>query len=323
MSWLAQKIEQNWQKPAIFNFWLLPLWLLFVLISSLRRWYYRLFPAASTFSPVVVIGNISVGGTGKTPLIEYLLAESKKRGLQAGVIARGYGGKAQQYPLRLSENTKVAESGDEPFMLYRNSQAPFVVDPVRKRALQALAAENLDVVFSDDGLQHYGLGRDYEVVVVDSKRGFGNGWLLPIGPLREPISRLNRVDLVLKNGADFKLCPTKFVQIKTGIEMPVEAFVKAHLNTPIKAMAGIGNPERFFNTLKELGLNPKSEPLADHHAFASRDLADKMLTIMTEKDAVKCLELADNQHWYLKVEVVPSTPAKAQIDALFSKIKKE
>lgn len=323
MNWLAQQIEKNWQRSAFYNSWLFPFWLLFVLISSVRRFYYRVFPAQSYFSPVVVIGNISVGGTGKTPLIEYLLKESKKRGLKAGVIARGYGGQAQQYPLRLDEQTLVEQSGDEPFMLYQNSQVPFVVDPVRTRAVKALLGDKLDVIFSDDGLQHYGLARDYEVVVVDAQRGFGNGWQLPIGPLREPISRLEQVDLVLKNGEDFRFKPSQFVHLKTGEQCSVEAFVQKHDSAQIKALAGIGNPQRFFNSLNELGLCPDCEPLSDHHAFSADDLADKRLTIMTEKDAVKCLKIADNQHWYLKVELVANTQAQAKIDDLFAAIKKE
>lgn len=323
MSWLARTIEKNWQRPAIYNSWLAPLWLLFVLVSWLRQRYYQLFPAKSTFSPVVVVGNISVGGTGKTPLIDYLLKQSAKRGLNAGVIARGYGAKAPHYPFRLTDASQVEESGDEPFMLYQNNQVPFVIDPVRPRALQALMDDKLDVVFSDDGLQHYALARDYEIVVVDKKRGFGNGWRLPIGPLREPVGRLKQADMVLTNGQDFSLKPSAFINLKTHEQLLPCEFVNRYAGVDIKALAGIGNPERFFMTLKELGLTPKCCALEDHHAFSSQDLADKMLTVMTEKDAVKSVKWANTQHWYLKVDVCVTTESEPKIDALFKAIKKD
>lgn len=319
-STLAHHISQNWYLSPWRNSYLAPLWLLFVLLSGLRRLYYRLRPAKALFSPVVIVGNISVGGTGKTPLIEYLLKQCHQQGLKAGVIARGYGG-AGDYPLRLDKHTSVAQAGDEPVMLYHNCPVPFVVDPKRNRALASLLNENLDVIFSDDGLQHYALARDYEIVVIDGARGFGNGWRLPIGPLREPISRLQQADLVLQQGHDFVLKPCEFINLHTQQTLSVADFIQQYATMPIKAIAGIGNPERFFHSLKALGLKPDVQAFKDHYPFSQTDLDATMLTVMTEKDAIKCASFASSQHWYLKVSLMPTNAMQQRIDTLLTNLK--
>ena len=186
MKKLALRIEQNWYKPFWHNLWLLPLWCLVALFVFCKRQLFLMRPKTVSAVPIVVVGNISVGGTGKTPLITYLVTQAREFGLKPAIISRGYGGRSTAYPLLLNDNIAVEESGDEPYLLYHRLQCPVVVDPDRARAAQTAAEQGVDVIFSDDGMQHYAMARDAEILVVDGKRFFGNGWLLPIGPLREP-----------------------------------------------------------------------------------------------------------------------------------------
>ncbi len=316
---LAKKISANWYLSPWRNSYLAPLWLLFIILSNIRRCYYRLRPPKALFTPVVIVGNISVGGTGKTPFIEYLLEQCHKRNLKAGVISRGYGGKGN-YPLRVNAQTGVAQAGDEAVMLYHNYPIPLAVDPKRPQALASLLNENLDVVFSDDGLQHYALARDYEIVLIDGARGFGNGWCLPIGPLREPIARLQKADLVLTQGQDFILESVYFKNLKSQQCLSLNDFIQQYKNEKLHAIAGIGNPQRFFNSLKALGLDPKCQSFSDHHPFSKADLNANIHTLMTEKDAIKCVQFASNKHWYLKVKVKPKETMQQRIDRLLTQI---
>ncbi|MDF1762866.1 MAG: tetraacyldisaccharide 4'-kinase, partial [Oleibacter sp.] len=207
---LAKSIERHWYGSATGNLYLLPLWLIFVVLSSLRRTYYRVFPAKPSNTPVIVIGNIAIGGTGKTPLIAYLALRAKVLGLNPGIVSRGYGGTCDRYPLLVDQNTDVCHSGDEPALLFHTLQCPVVVDPNRAAAVAMLSdlshqdTDNyVDIILSDDGLQHYAMARQAEIIVSDKTRGMGNGWCLPIGPLREPVARLKQADLHLVNGSDF------------------------------------------------------------------------------------------------------------------------
>ncbi|MEH6607669.1 MAG: tetraacyldisaccharide 4'-kinase [Pseudomonadales bacterium] len=262
--------------------------------------------------PVLVVGNISVGGTGKTPVIVALVNFLIQQGLKPGVVSRGYGGKAAEYPLSLTENTRAAEAGDEPVLIFRRCACPVVVGPDRVACAQQLLTENaVDVILSDDGLQHYALDRDLEIAVIDGKRGLGNGLLLPAGPLREGPERLQEVNWVLVNGGnwgrsgidtvDFFVRPDRFINMDSG-----EALAAAQwLNSPCHAVAGIGHPERFFDTLEHLGIEFQSHCFPDHHNFTASDIdfAEKVAVVMTEKDAVKCFSFADKRHWYLSVSV--------------------
>lgn len=272
--------------------------------------------------PVIVVGNIAVGGTGKTPLVLALSRALHDRGITAGVLSRGYGGRAPQYPYTVVADSDVRHTGDEARLLRRHSSGPMVVDPERSRGLQALIDEGrCDVVISDDGLQHYRLWRDIEIVVVDGARGLGNGWTLPAGPLREPPARLAQVDYVVINGANrvfsedrlsagetpvttMRLVPEYWVNVKTGARADVQALpIPPALRDDIQALAGIGNPQRFFDTLSELGLAANCHRYADHHAYSAVELAfarDKVL-LMTEKDAVKCEAFAGEHWWSLVV----------------------
>jgi len=310
-----------WYNKAGWLIVLRPLSLLFNWLASRRRQKQEAAQQQAEV-PVIVVGNIAVGGTGKTPLVLALSRALHDRGITAGVLSRGYGGRAPQYPYRVTADSDVRHTGDEARLLRRHNAGPMVVDPERRRGLQALIDEGrCDVVISDDGLQHYRLWRDIEIVVVDGARGLGNGWSLPAGPLREPPARLAQVDYVVINGANrvfsedqlsagdtpvttMRLVPEYWVNVKTGERADVQALpIPAALSDDIQALAGIGNPQRFFDTLGELGLAASCHGYDDHHVYSAVELAfarDKVL-LMTEKDAVKCETFAGEHWWSLVV----------------------
>ena len=318
---LAARIERNWYGSVLGNLWLLPLWPLVWVVVHLRRWRFLRNPPEANPVPVVVVGNITVGGTGKTPLITLLAERARALGLRPAVVSRGYGAKAPQYPLDLTADTLVEHSGDEPRLLFNRLNAgasfcPVVVDPERRRAVAELA-DRADIVFSDDGLQHYAMARAAEIVVVDHARGFGNGWLLPLGPLREPLARLKTVDLVLRNGADFQVQPTALVNAVSGEQIALHSFQ----GREVVAVSGIGNPQRFYGSLCSLGMQPQEHSFADHHQFQPDDLAFHQQTpdlplVMTEKDWVKCRNFARPDWWYLQVSAVAQPEIEARLDSL-------
>jgi len=290
---------------------LLPLSWLYGLVSGGIRLCYRLGIKRAWRAPVpvVVVGNLTAGGNGKTPVVIWLVEQLTQRGLRVGVVSRGYGGKAASYPLLLNEQTTTAEAGDEPVLIYQRTGAPVAVAPNRAEAVRALLAQhNVQIVITDDGLQHYRLARDVEIVVVDGVRRFGNGWWLPAGPMRERAGRLKSVDAVITNGGvphvgeiPMRLAPGQAVNLLTGERCNV-----AQLQNVV-AMAGIGHPPRFFATLEACGVRPqKCVPLADHQALSAhgvRALLNAGQTLlMTEKDAVKCRAFAEDNWWYLPVD---------------------
>jgi tetraacyldisaccharide 4'-kinase len=288
---------------------LAPFSLLYAVVIFLRRLLYRsgVFAAARADVPVIVIGNITVGGTGKTPLTLALIERLRAAGYRPGVVSRGYGGRAPHYPLRVEADSSSAEAGDEPVMLVRRSGVPLMVDPRRGRAAaELLARTDCDVVLCDDGLQHYALARDIEIAVVDAARGLGNGWLLPAGPLREPRARLQTVDFLVANGeggewpqafrmrlqsAAWRSCST------TDIAPPAPG-------SRIHAVAGIGNPDRFFAQLRAEGFSVIEHAFPDHHAYSTADLnfGDNLPLVMTEKDMVKCRGIVPDNAWYVPVD---------------------
>lgn len=267
--------------------------------------------------PVIVVGNITLGGTGKSPLVAWLAGWLVAQGWTPGIVSRGYGGKAPSYPLLVTADTNVAESGDEPLMLAQQTGLPVVADPNRVRGVQALVEKGCDIILSDDGLQHLALDRDIELVVVDGARGLGNGRCLPAGPLRESPSRLQRVDAVIVNGESqpslpltpsilqsattMQLAPLCWRRLDDGARFPLAPLP---FTLPVHAVAGIGHPERFFRTLSALGVEGECHPLADHQHFSADALsfADTRPVIMTAKDAVKCYALAPPNSWVLDVE---------------------
>ncbi|MEN0614371.1 tetraacyldisaccharide 4'-kinase [Klebsiella indica] len=292
---------------------LLPLSWLYGLVSGLIRLSYKRGwrKAWRAPIPVVVVGNLTAGGNGKTPVVIWLVEQLRQRGIRVGVVSRGYGGKAASYPLLLNADTDTAEAGDEPVLIYQRTGAPVAVSPSRSDAVQALLAGNdLQIIITDDGLQHYRLARDKEIVVIDGVRRFGNGWWLPAGPMRERASRLHSVDAVIVNGGlprsgeiPMQLRPGQAVNLLTAEQRDV-----ARLENVV-AMAGIGHPPRFFATLESCGVQPvKAVALADHQALQPRDVAalatSQQTLLMTEKDAVKCRKFAQANWWYLPVDAI-------------------
>lgn len=310
-----ESLESAWYRSFSWVLLLLPLSWLFRAVSGSRRFYYQRINSLCPLPvPVIVVGNISVGGTGKTPLLAALVVIFQAQGYHPGIVSRGYGGSATRYPLLVSETSTPDKVGDEPLLL--SSLCPVVVDPDRYRAARYLL-ENTDcnLIFSDDGLQHYRLPRNIEIVVIDGERGIGNGHCLPAGPLREPLSRLETVDFVVANetvaslsiphqGA-FKLSPAHFRHLATGESVDVDNWSRERR---VHAVAGIGNPARFAHTLTSLGFEPILHPLPDHHRFTGEELCfeDNLPVIITAKDAVKCAADCDDNVWVLDVEALPN-----------------
>lgn len=312
---LARLIERNWYRSWVYNIWLLPLWpLVALLVYHKRRRFLRQLPEAAKV-PVVVVGNITVGGTGKTPLITWLVDEARALGLKPGIVSRGYGSRADHYPLILTDTTSAAEGGDEPVMLYQRLGCPVVVDPQRSRAVDELSGR-VDIIFSDDGLQHYGMARAAELVVVDAKRKFGNGWLLPVGPLREPVTRLATVDKVLLNGEDFTVEPAAIRNALTAEVVPSERLA----GMTVHAVSGIGNPQRFYDTLKALGATVVEHAFPDHHDFSEADFDfardAEQIVVMTEKDWIKCRAFARSDWWVVTVKAVLNKDVQDELQRL-------
>jgi tetraacyldisaccharide 4'-kinase len=273
--------------------------------------------------PVVVVGNLTVGGTGKTPLILWLIEHCRQRGLRVGVVSRGYGARPAQLPWRVQADQSPGVAGDEPLLIVQRSAVTLMIDPDRGRAVAALlAAEPLDLILSDDGLQHYRLARDLELVLIDAARGLGNARCLPAGPLREPVERLLSVDALLYNGASsdpqggyaFGLRPRALVNLRSGEQCPLTHFSPQQ---QLHAVAGIGNPQRFFDTLETLHWRPIPHAFADHAQYSAELLkfSPALPVVMTEKDAVKCRAFAADDWWYLVVDAEPSAAFIAWFDA--------
>ncbi len=302
--------------PALWP--LLPISWLFRLLVALRRLLFRFgwIPSFRLPVAVIVVGNLTVGGSGKTPLVLWLAARLQEYGWQPGIISRGYGGKGGEGVLSVGVDSDAELVGDEPVLLARRSGVPVVVGQNRVAAGKAmmLAHPECNVLISDDGLQHYRLERSVELVVLDG-RGVGNGQLLPAGPLREPVSRLDGVTAVVRNGASASGSEMRQIVPCFPMRLIADAFYSLNdrgqtcravdlRGKPLHAMAGIGDPMRFFAQLTALGLEFEAHPFPDHHAYQQDDLAfaNGCVLLMTEKDAVKCTGLALSEAWVLPVE---------------------
>lgn len=319
MAW----IEHHWQHITPVSVLLYPLSLLYGAVTAARRAAYRvgMLESARLPVPIVVVGNLSVGGTGKTPLTLWLAAFLGARGRKPGIVCRGYGGRASA-PRPVGADSDPLECGDEAVLLAQRSGCAVWAGTDRAATARALLAAQpgCDVLLSDDGLQHYALARDAEICVIDAGRGFGNGWLLPAGPLREPPSRLARVDGVVINGQPARAADTLTARLPAGIprfNMAIEGSVFRHVRHPehrvdaghfrgkrAHALAGIGDPRRFFAHLEALGIAFTSHAFPDHHAYTADALsfAGASPVVMTEKDAVKCRQFANERHWVLRVD---------------------
>ena len=290
----------------------MPLSALFAVVAFTRRLMFKagILRTHRFEVPVIVVGNITVGGTGKTPLVMWLVDHLVQKGWRPGIVSRGYGGKAQHWPQQVRADSDPAIVGDEAVMLAARTGCPMCVGPDRPAAVAALLAHtDVNIVVSDDGLQHYALGRDLEIAVIDGDRRLGNGLLLPAGPLREPASRLKQVDLVIVNGEGRRgeHSMMLYQPVVTDLWQREPRSIDAFAGKAVHAVAGIGNPQRFFDLLESHGLVVTPHPFPDHHAYGADDLvfSPELPVMMTEKDAVKCRRLSCGQCWVVHIEVQP------------------
>lgn len=311
---------------------LLPFSWLYGLITTFIRFSYRCgwlkvhrFPL-----PIVVIGNLTVGGNGKTPVVLWLVEQLHRRGWRVGVVSRGYGGRSEHYPLVLNASSHSEECGDEPLLIWQRTGAPVAVAPRRTDAVAALLqTQPLDIVITDDGLQHYALARDIEWVVIDGEKRFGNGWWLPAGPMRERAARLNTVQGIIVNGGRTIRPDEIQMQLRFGAAINLLSGEHRALNClqTVVAMAGIGHPSRFFATLRGGGIKPVKEVMfVDHQSYREQTLTaltpgDETL-LMTEKDAMKCRTFAHANWWYLPVNaILPDEAAKVLVASVEKSIR--
>ncbi len=327
-----------YQQNNPLRYLLYPFHLLFHFFVYMRICFYQwgIFKSKKVNCPVIIIGNITVGGTGKSPLVIHLADVMTKAGFQVGIVSRGYGGQSETYPLEVMDDSLPDVVGDEPMMIKAQTQARLVVDPKRARGAEYLVEQcACNLIICDDGLQHYALQRDIEIVVVDGQRRFGNGLLMPFGPLREPGTRLKDMDgvvvnipvngktnenpislsLNIKHLFFMELESSYFVSLNdTEKKKDIKKFVTycQESNKSIHSFAGIGNPQRFFDQLQSLGLNSTHHTFSDHHPYRTDDFTGlDAIIVMTEKDAVKCRQLkfinngtnevVKENIWYLKV----------------------
>ncbi len=301
------------QRPIWF---FIPLAGMFAVLTAVRRWCYRhgILRVVKLPVPVIVVGNITVGGTGKTPLVIWLSQSLQKQGYRPGIITRGYGGQSKRWPLAVTPQADPMLAGDEAVLLAIRTQVPVMAGPDRVQAAQNLLKENsVNVIISDDGLQHYHLARTLSIILLDGQRCLGNGWRLPAGPLREPAARLKEADFVickmdstmnaaLPAGAlALRLSLEHAVNISDGSSRPLIEFA----GQQVHAVAGIGHPQQFFETLGKYGLRVDGRALPDHAELSEADLIfdDEAPVLMTEKDAIKCRDLRLPRHWYVPASV--------------------
>ena len=323
------KIERIWYHGGIGMIALLPVSWLFRLLTAMRRWLYRHgWLRVSRFSaPLIVVGNITVGGTGKTPFVIWLTHFLRNKGYRPGIVSRGYGGSASQWPQPVTPESNPVLVGDEAVLLARRCRCPMVVSPNRSDAVKMLLKDfDCDIVIADDGLQHYAMGRDIEIVIVDGQRRFGNGYVLPAGPLREPVTRLKSVDLCVINGTpresdEYRMTLTQSSLYNLQAPEKIDD-LSIFKGKRVHAVAGIGHPEKFFDLLSTEGIEVVAHPFPDHHAYCEDDLnfGDDNPVLMTEKDAVKCASFAKPDYWVVAIEMAPELKAEARLSALLKNI---
>jgi tetraacyldisaccharide 4'-kinase len=316
---MERALNRIWYGGAPTSIFLLPLAWLYGAVMAVRRVFYEQgwLPSYRITRPVIVVGNLTVGGTGKTPFVAWLAEKLTERGLRVGILSRGYGSSAT-VPRVVETSSPWQQVGDEPLLLRQRTGCDVVVSVDRAAGAQLLAQRGADVIVADDGLQHLRLAREVEIVVVDGARGFGNGRLLPAGPLREPASRAAQANLVVINGRPEHASVTRLpvprdlepvqMALFAGRVLPVagtraDRALESFRGQRVHAVAGIGNPWRFFADLRGRGLDIVEHAFADHHPFTAADLdfGDAQPVLMTEKDAVKCRAFADARLWYVPV----------------------
>ena len=320
---ILQRILENiWYKKGSGKYLLLPLSALYCSINRLQRWLQT--PKRNNLPcPVIVVGNITVGGTGKTPLTIYLVKLLQQQGYKPAIITRGYGGKAKKWPLQVTADSNIKMVGDEALLMAIRTGVPVYAGPKRLETIdKCLRSHYCDVVISDDGMQHYKLPRDIQIAVIDGERKLGNELCLPAGPLREKKERLKKCDLIVVNGEkheqtnwiEMKMSGLKLINIKTGKTKQLKNFAKQNIN----AVTGIGNPQRFYHTLEQAGIKLQQYSFPDHYSFKPNDLKfdNDFPILMTEKDAVKCKLFADDNCWYLPVDA----QLEKSFDTIFIKL---
>ena len=325
---IARWFQDSWYKEMYISSAFMPISMLYDDVRRVRLFFYKIgiFKKTRLSVPVIIVGNITVGGTGKTPVILWLARFLREQGYKPGIVSRGYGGNSETWPQWVDDKSKAEQVGDEAVLISKRTDCPMVVGPDRVKAGQMLLDKaDCDVIISDDGLQHYALERDIEIAVVDGERRFGNGYLLPCGPLREPITRLNTVDLVLVNGVaeeENEFSMTIDGDVAINLLSKEEKLLTDFNFIPSHALAGIGNPKRFFDLLERKSIAMDCHAFPDHHQFTKEDISfeDDKPILMTEKDAVKCFAFASEKHWYVPVK---AQPQQQFVDKLLSLIKEK
>lgn len=304
---MSSFIDNLWYGKHPLQGVLSPLSLIYRFAIGIRRWYLQNFCQVNYQVPLIVVGNVTVGGVGKTPLVIELAKRLQEKGLKVGIVSRGYGASIKDFPYEVQSDDAATKVGDEPLLLAQRTHCPVVIAPKRTEAVHYLLKKHQSqIIISDDGLQHYRMGRAIEIAVIDGTRGLGNGFCLPAGPLREPESRLKQVDFIVVNQGNWEnaypmvLSPGKITQLNTGKEIEPEA-----ISGKCEAIAAIGNPQRFYSTLSQLGIEFDTCSYPDHYQFKPHDLDYlESFIIMTEKDAVKCRSFSSDSMYYLPVNAV-------------------
>lgn len=308
---VEKRLDHYWYTSGPVSFILWPVSWLFTIVAKARKIAQtaRQKPLPDNI-PLIVVGNISVGGTGKTPMVIWLANMLKAYGMSPGIVSRGYGGSSLEYPQKVTRKSNPLKVGDEPVVIARSTLCPVYVDPNRLQAIDHMVRENMvDIIISDDGMQHYKMPRNLEIVMIDGIRRFGNHCCLPAGPLREPVSRLKSVDFKVVTSGDKKdddeytmqLQGTELVNVRDPAKSKQLKDFRRH---QVHAVAGIGSPIRFFTTLTSAGVEVVRHPFPDHHIYKAADLkfTVDLPIIMTEKDAIKCAHLVGDDVWYLPVK---------------------
>ena len=325
---LIKKIQNSWYNKSGLTAFLQPLSWLFCLLVQIRRLLYRIkiIRTAKLDVPVIVVGNLTVGGTGKTPLVIEIANLLKKQGYRPGVISRGYGGKARTWPQQVRCDGDPTMVGDEAILIARRTRCPMAVGPDRVASAQALLKyTDCNVIISDDGLQHYTLGRDIEIAVIDGVRRYGNEKCLPAGPLREPIKRLDQVNFKVTNGIagpDEFAMSYKADKLCRADDPDVTLELSSLKNQTVHAIAGIGNPQRFFDNLKLSGLDIIEHAFPDHYPFKKSDLdfGEIQPIVITEKDAVKCQRFYLHNVWYQPIKAILDNQFTEQLLVMLERI---
>ncbi len=306
---LSKVFNNIWYSDTWPRYVLMPLtWFYHGVVLLRKHAYEQGWKTSNSYPvPVIVVGNITVGGSGKTPLVIWLVDFLRNEGFRPAIISRGYRGKASSWPQQVRKDSDPVVVGDEAVLLARRCNCPIAVGPERSASVEALLQHtDCNIIISDDGLQHYALERDVEIAVVDAVRRYGNGYLLPSGPLREPVERLNDVDFIVSNGVAAPGEYAMSLRLNTACNLVTgeNRELKTFTDSTVHAVAGIGNPKHFFSALHQQGLKLNEHAFADHHNFKAKDLdfGDTTPVFMTEKDSVKCVRFAHEHYWYAPIE---------------------